>query len=318
MPERVIVLGAGIVGAVTAWRLIETGWDVEVWSDGDWQDTTSAAAAAIWRPYRAEPAEDVVRWSQRTFEIYQKLQAIRGSGVSMVAGLELGREPMEDPAWSKALPTFAHADPDSLPPGYVDALAYTAPVVDMNVHLPWLLAELAARGVRFVRRRVERLEEVLASAPRVVNATGLGARELVPDPAVFPVRGQVLRLSNPGLTEFRLDYHHPAGLTYVVPRGDDVVVGGTDQEGSWDTSVDEHETQAILERCRNLCPELVEAEVLDRTVGLRPARPSVRVEMVVTPAGWICHNYGHGGAGVTTAWGCADDVAAMLEDSRHR
>lgn len=312
MAERVVVLGAGVVAATAAWRLAESGWDVEVWSDRHWSQTTSAVAAAIWRPYRAEPEAEVVRWSRRTFEVYQALEGTPASGVTMVPGLELSREPMADPTWAGTLPGFGHADSADLPPGYVDALAYRVPVVAMNLHLPWMLAELSIRGVRFVHRRVSSLQEALAESSWVVNATGLGARELVPDPTVYPVRGQVLRLANPGLTEFRLDYHDPAGLTYVVPRGNDVVVGGTDQEHSWDTAVDEDEAVAILERCRRLCPQLAGAAVLDRAVGLRPARPSVRVELVEAAGGWICHDYGHGGAGVTTAWGCAEDVVGLL------
>ena len=247
--------------------------------------------------------------------VYEELREIPASGVTMVAGLELGRQPMADPPWAEGLSGFGHADPAYLPAGYVDALAYQAPVVAMNVHLPWLLDELAARGVRMVCRRVESIDEAVQVAGTVVNATGLGARELVPDGSVYPVRGQVLRLSNPGLTQFRLDYHHPGGLTYVVPRIDDVIVRGSDQEHSWDTAVDEAEAEAILEHCRALCPELADAEVLGRSVGLRPARPRVRVELEAISLGRVCHNYGHGGAGVTTAWGCAEDVVAILEES---
>lgn len=312
---RVLVLGAGVVATTTAWRLAEAGCDVEVWSDRDWSTTVSAVAAAIWRPYRVEPEVDVVRWSRRSFEVYSELAAVPGSGVSMVSGLELGREPMEEPAWADVVPSFGHAEPGRLPAGYVDALAYRVPVAAMNRHLPWLLEQAAARGVRYVERHVEHLDEALAACPLVVNATGLGARELVPDESVYPVRGQVLRLSNPGIEEFMLDYHHPGGLTYVVPRGADVVVGGTDQEQSWDTEVDEAEAAAILERCVALCSALADAEVLDRLVGLRPARPSVRLELEERAGGLVCHNYGHGGAGMTTAWGCAEDAVTLLTTS---
>jgi D-amino-acid oxidase len=42
--------------------------------------------------------------------------------------------------------------------------------------------------------------------------------------------------------------------------------------------------------------------------GLRPVRPAVRVERV----GDVIHCYGHGGAGVTLAWGAADEVASLV------
>jgi D-amino-acid oxidase len=65
-------------------------------------------------------------------------------------------------------------------------------------------------------------------------------------------------------------------------------------------------------------------------VGLRPARPSVRLELedlvlsegsggaqgqVATP---VIHNYGHGGAGLTLAWGCAADAAELTLSALRR
>ena len=58
-----------------------------------------------------------------------------------------------------------------------------------------------------------------------------------------------------------------------------------------------------------LVPELAGARVLQHRVGLRPVRPSVRVERV----GDVVHCYGQGGAGVTLSWGCADEVARLAE-----
>lgn len=48
-------------------------------------------------------------------------------------------------------------------------------------------------------------------------------------------------------------------------------------------------------------------------MGLRPVRPSVRLEAEVLDGGVVLvHNYGHGGAGVTLSWGCALEVTATV------
>ena len=56
-------------------------------------------------------------------------------------------------------------------------------------------------------------------------------------------------------------------------------------------------------------PEVGQAKVLRHQVGLRPVRPQVRLERV----GDVVHCYGHGGAGVTLSWGCADEVTALAD-----
>ena len=57
-----------------------------------------------------------------------------------------------------------------------------------------------------------------------------------------------------------------------------------------------------------LVPELATATVVRHQVGLRPARPTVRLER----DGHVVHCYGHGGAGVTLSWGCADEVVELV------
>ncbi len=152
----------------------------------------------------------------------------------------------------------------------------------------------------------------------VVNCTGLGARELVGDSTLYPVRGQIVRVSNPGLTVSVRDELHPGGRAYVHPRADDCILGGTLDEGQWDTTVDLAVGAAIVERCRDLVPALRDAHVLDHVVGLRPGRPTVRLEEdePLGSGARVVHNYGHGGAGITLSWGCAREVVALVERPR--
>ena len=67
-------------------------------------------------------------------------------------------------------------------------------------------------------------------------------------------------------------------------------------------------------------PRLRTARILGHRVGLRPARPQVRLEAEGTASGGhgclVVHNYGHGGAGVTLSWGCAREAARLVASSR--
>jgi D-amino-acid oxidase len=59
---------------------------------------------------------------------------------------------------------------------------------------------------------------------------------------------------------------------------------------------------------------LASAEILGHRVGVRPVRPSVRLELETSSTGIrYLHNYGHGGAGVTLSWGCAVEVLRIVD-----
>ena len=310
--KDVLVIGGGVMGLTCGVRLAEEGWRVRVWSAARPEDTTSAVAAAIWYPYLASPEARVAAWGERTYRVLEELSADAETGVRMLPGIELSRGPIPDPPWAAAVPDLRHARPDELPPGYADALVLSVPMADMAVYLPWLEHRLLSRGATLEVRRAASLAEAAAEAPLVVDCTGLGARELAGDESLYPVRGQIVRVENPGLTRFWLDDENPAGLTYIIPRFTDCVLGGTSEKGRWETEPDPEVAAAIVERCAALEPALANARVLSHRVGLRPGRPEVRLEAETLAGGARCiHCYGHGGAGVTLAWGCADEVAAL-------
>jgi D-amino-acid oxidase len=299
--SRVIVVGAGVVGLSCAVRLLEDGHRVDVVARDLPLETTSAVAAALWYPYGALPQDRVTAWAAASYEVLAALAAaVPRSGVRMVPGTEVLRDRRPDPWWSPAVPALRAAT--DLPSGYSAGWSFVTPVAEMPVYLTWLAGRVEELGGTITRLNLSALPE---GGDVVVNCSGLGARLLGADRTVHPVAGQVVRVAQLGLDRWWLD---GTGPTYVVPRERDIVVGGTATEGEWSRTPSPDTAAAILQRATLLVPELHDAVVLQHKVGLRPARPTVRLER----EGRVVHCYGHGGAGVTLSWGCADEVAALV------
>ena len=312
---EVVVIGCGVIGLSTAIRLREAGLDTRIVAADPPGETTSAVAAAIWYPYKAFPERDVLRWGRRTFEVLETLASAPGTGVRMREGLELRRERAGRPWWAEAVPGVRRCSDDELPPGYRGGHAFVVPVVEMPIYLRYLRDRFTAAGGTVQRRAVARPDEFADEASVVVNCAGLGARGLVGDDSMKPIRGQVLRVRNPGLDRFFLDEDDPEGVTYIVPRSRDCVLGGTADEGDWTTDPDPRTAAAILRRCSTLEPRLADAEVLGHGVGLRPGRPEVRLGREAGDGLSLVHNYGHGGSGVTLSWGCAEEALRLVRES---
>ena len=307
-----LVIGAGVIGLSAAIRLQEAGWRVRIWTARPPEETTSAVAAALWYPYRAYPAELVDAWGRRSYAEFARLADDPESGVTMVPGIEIWRHPVADPSWADAVPGLHRLGVERLPAGFVDGRGCTMPVARMERYLGYLAERFARGGGRMELRAVRHLAEATRHVALVVNCAGLGARDLVGDDSVVPIRGQVVRVANPGVERFWLDEDNPDGLTYIIPRGDDCILGGTSEAGEWGLEPDPAIAEVIVRRCAALEPSLAGARILEHRVGLRPGRPAVRLEAESLPGGArVIHCYGHGGAGMTLSWGCADEVAAL-------
>jgi D-amino-acid oxidase len=302
MGARVVVVGAGVVGLTVAVRLAEAGHRVDVVARDLPLETTSVVAAALWYPYEARPQDRVAAWAARGYAALAALAADPASGVRLAIGTEVLPAGTPDPWWAAGVPDLTRTPP---PPGWDDAWSFTAPLVDMPVHLVWLRERLEELGGTLTRMS-------LAELPRpegglVVNCAGLGARLLAHETDVHPARGQVLLLEGIDLDRWWLDGSDHETPTYVVPRSDRVVVGGTFEEGEWSRSPDPATTESILRRAARLVPAVEGGRVVAQRVGLRPVRSQVRLERV----GDVVHCYGHGGAGVTLAQGCAEEVVEL-------
>jgi D-amino-acid oxidase len=312
----VIVVGCGVIGLTAAVRMREAGLDVRIVTAALPLDSTSGVAAALWYPYKAYPEYRVLSWGARSFEVFEDLTGIPESGVRMREGVELWREPVPEPWWASAVPRrVRRCAEDELPPGYRDGHAFVAPVVEMPVYLDYLLRRFVGSGGHVARRAVSSLEEA-GDGRVVVNCAGLAARELVGDASMEPIRGQIVRVRNPGLSRFVLDEENPEGITYIIPRSHDCILGGTAEEGQRSTEADPETADGILRRCKVLEPRLRGAEVLEHRVCLRPGRPEIRLEREDAASGYPrVHNYGHGGSGITLSWGCAEETLRLVHEA---
>ena len=231
----VLVIGAGVCGLTTGICLAEAGLSVTIRTAAPPERTTSVAAGAVWGLVRVGPPDRVLDWGRTGLEVLSKLAAEPDTGVRMASGKEVSRTRLEPHYWTELLPGLRMCETSELPDGFTSGWHYTAPVATMPVYLNYLRARLERAGGRLEVSPVRSLAEQAGAAPVVVNCSGVRARDLVPDPAVVPVRGQVVIAANPGLEEFFINRdEEPPWITYMFPHGDTVLLGGTNEEGNWD------------------------------------------------------------------------------------
>jgi D-amino-acid oxidase len=314
-----IVVGGGVSGLTTAVCLADAGYRVRVWAADQAADTTSYAAGAIYSPYLIAD-QRASEWAEQTFAELKALAVDAGedprndTGVSMVFGREVCRDHAEPPTWATKVPDFRICDPEEIPRGFASGWSYTVPLVDMPAYLRYLQRMLADRGVVIERRRITSLAEAASEAAVVANCTGMGARELVHDEALHPIRGELLVVPNPGIDSFVAEHSDTdRELTYLLPHRDVVVLGGTADAERGDLAPDPKVAAGIIARCIEVEPRLAGLTILEHRVGIRPARDQVRVERTLLNDAELLHNYGHGGAGVSISWGCARYAVSLLD-----
>jgi D-amino-acid oxidase len=314
------VVGAGVSGLTCGVRLLEEGYDVEIWARDRTPNTTSDVAAATWYPLRGERDARIDRWLPVSLERFTALATEPDSSVVLREGIELFRRPMDDTWWRDVLPGFRRARAGELPSGFVDGfVAAGIPVIEMPIYMAWLMDRFIDLGGRSVETTLTDLAAPFEMAGIVVNCSGLGSRDLASDSSMIAVRGQVVRVEQFGLDRYILDEQSRDGITYIYPRSNDVVLGGTRERGNETREPDPDTARAIIERCVRLEPRVAGARILSHAVGLRPGRDSVRLEAEeLRPGRLLVHDYGHGGSGVTLSWGCAEDVVRLITKEHGR
>ncbi|AGL18308.1 FAD-dependent oxidoreductase [Actinoplanes sp. N902-109] len=309
----VVIIGAGVSGLTTGILLAEAGKRVLIRTAQLPAETTSAAAGALWdHDYAQHP--QIPRWGRRTYDEWTAIQGPH-SGVRFVTGIGASRVersmPVDFPAEAKVRACPA----GELPRGFLSGWRCTLPVVDMPVYLSYLEGRFVAGGGTLDIGRIKHLEEVFDEAGTVVNCAGIGAAALVKtDSEIEAVRGELVVVDNPGISEFFAEYTDGlVDMVYLLPQGDKLVLGGTADRSGRSRRHEDETAAHIIDRCARIRPEVLRARILEYRVGVRPERAKVRVERELVDGFPVVHNYGHGGSGVTLSWGCAERVAELID-----
>ncbi|KAE8362715.1 FAD dependent oxidoreductase-domain-containing protein [Aspergillus caelatus] len=223
---------------------------------------------------------------------------------------------------------------------------HTAPIINTDKALAYLMALVQRKGATLETREVKDLRETGQrlltdyKADAIVNATGLGARELVNDEDVYPVRGAVRRVENTRHSKFRHlndAYLVPAQIgpdglpsktVFIVPRNDDILYVGSiiqPHNENMNLTPESPEVQQMWDRAGDFMPSLNHAGFVNHfpfAQGLRPfTKKNVKVRADEDCGFPLVHNYGHGGSGWTIGVGtaqCAVHIVETLLDDKDK
>ena len=165
----------------------------------------------------------------------------------------------------------------------------------------------------------------------MVNCTGLMASKLggVEDKSVVPARGQIVVVRNDARGKMLNmsgtdDGNNEACYVMTRAAGGGTILGGSYQKGNWESQVDPNLATRIMKRAVQQCPALTDGkgiehlDIVRHGVGLRPVREGgtrIEKERLRGSGTWIVHNYGAGGAGYQSSYGCAQAAVNLIEEA---
>jgi len=143
--------------------------------------------------------------------------------------------------------------------------------------------------------------------------------------AVVPARGQVVVVRNKASKMLDAsgtdDGDGEACSVMTRAAGGGTILGGCYQKGNWESQVDPSLAVRIMKRAVTVCPVLTggkrieHLDIVRHSVGLRPVRDGgMRIEKERIGDIWVVHNYGAGGAGYQSSYGCAQAAVDLIDE----
>ncbi|XP_018649615.1 putative d-amino acid oxidase [Schistosoma mansoni] len=321
---KVGIIGSGIIGLSTALAIQENYPNLELIIQADKKDVmvTSYGAAGIFRPDpkllpRSNDDDSFIHWCHLGHEQYWKLAC---SWDSSEAGVYFH-------------PTYQLSEYYEFDIPFI-TYYYTTCIIEPRYYMNYLLKKLTKLIPNDHSIYSERMTRFTSSNELynwakeqkinvIVNCTGLGSGYLFNDPELRPVKGQLVRVQAPWM-KFGF-YFGVSKCNYIYILCSMFVVGGlcssTRSDRHDDTIVSSESTKNILQRIDNTWyGGLGQSSIVEEWTGLRPFRPSIRLEIdwyqpeITCQPLPIIHNYGHGSMGVALSWGTAIDAVKLFEN----
>ena len=317
MAKSIAIVGGGVSGLTCGVLFAERGFRAAIFAEQIGQQTTSGAAAALWFPYDAEPADKVIPWALSTYKVLVDLVKDVRSGVSVIELRQYCRTgEIQIPDWAQSFVISTEVEKSFTV--FSSGLSLNVPLMDATIYLDYLVNRFQKAGGSInANVRFEKLEDVDPKFNLVINCAGIGARGLVHDIDLEPHRGQVAIV--PKIDNLKCAIVcDDAPLMYAIPRTNDCVFGGTNDVSN-DLAANPATTTAIVDECSRVL-KIDNPRVLNERVGLRPFRKSgVRLECGKRRDGrTVIHNYGHGGSGFTLSWAAPRPSSAFLRRRSER
>ena len=356
-PQRnhydVAVIGAGVIGLASAWRLAEGGRSVVVLDRERPGAGASGVAAGMLAPVTEVSwgeqellrlnLESAARWPAFDAELRERSGRSTGyepRGALMVAvdrddAAELRRMYEFQRSLGLEVGWLTRSACRELEPGLAPGIAGGVSAPQDHQADPRALVEALAAAVDLAGGEVvagvevERLEtedgRVTGVAIRgasldckhVVVAAGCWSAAIgaPAPPPVRPVKGQIIRLARTaGGAGSPASHAVHTPRCYVVPRSSgEVVVGATVEERGFDTSVTGDGVFRLLEAAREVLPDIGELELLECAARLRPGTPDNLPAVGAGALEGLVWATGHYRNGILLAPVTADAVVAAVE-----
>jgi glycine/D-amino acid oxidase-like deaminating enzyme len=328
---RVAVVGTGIIGLMTARRLLDFGFDPILVSAAGVRGGASAAAAGIMLPTFPFSAGSVefsrrIRWMDITLEFFKNYKA--GRFFTYMDHVELFRDGLvEGQASMEVMLEKVGLSRDSLQhltepvQGFQHFARLTTPHFDTLGLLESLYEDLREKGVNHVLTQVDRQSLYDLDVDVLFNCLGMGARSVFNDETLIPVFGQAVRYP-------AIEQHFAIGMGdfFILSSPFTFYVGSPFAFGVDHASPQRDFHERLISYLSDL-PDVAKRvgldlgdlpldDPLESVSGVRPFREGgARIESEQLGRLLVVHNYGHGAHGWAAAWGSAIDAVDLFVET---